>query len=72
MSFIVNTSLGGYLYGGSGIVYVVAPRRHVHRHVRHVFVQPRPAVRIHRQVDCCCFCHSTGHLGRHCPLYLNR
>ena len=71
MSNLVFMSSGGYLVGGSGFTYGVAPRVVVHRPVRRVVVR-RPAV---RQVDCCCFCLQRGivdtsHWGRNCP-YVN-
>ena len=83
MSFIVNTSSGGYLVGGSGIAYGLAPNVIVNRPVSGIAYRVRPNVLVNRSVACvparvrvevqrnvCCFCDSPTHRGRDCPLYL--
>ena len=75
MSYIVNTSSGGFLYGGSGFVYGVAPRVLVHRPVCRV-VRPRPVVRhVNRVVHICALCHridgvkDSTHTSHTCPYH---
>jgi hypothetical protein len=71
----MNTSSGGFLVGGSGLVYGVVPRVFVHRPVRYV-VRTRPMVRHNiRQVFYCALCsrydgvRDFSHTSRTCPYH---
>lgn len=74
MSYIINTSSGGFLVGGSGFVYGGAPRVLVHRPVCHV-VRQRPVLRVQRTVHICALCYryagvrDSSHSSHTCPYY---
>ena len=71
----MNMSSGGFLVGGSGFVYGVAPRVLVHRPVCRV-VRPRPVVtHVNRVVHICALCYrldgvkDSSHNSRTCPYH---
>lgn len=75
MSLYWNTSSGGFLVGGSGFVYGVAPRVFfVHRPVCRV-VRRRPVIRVQRSVFYCASCYrydgvrDASHSSRTCPYH---